>query len=190
MPSGPLICDGCGQTADPEHIARRLARLENMTRYRPIHVQSLFLGIVSPAADADYLYSAEGEFRGEGLSLLRALGIDPADKSVEVVLSDFQRRGFLLAHALDCRIQLDDANATEGLVEVRFDVIAARIRRSLKPKRLALIGETLAAFAERLTAELPGIEIVRPERGKSFRLNELPMGSLGSAVSATVAASL
>src|SRR5262245_1094216 len=138
MPSGTLICDGCGQSADPEHIARRLKRLEHMTRYRPIHVQTLFLAAVGPKMGADYLYSAEGEFQGEGLMLLRALGMNPAGKSVAVVLSDFQRRGFLLAYTLDCRIELADPKAAEGLMEARFAVIAARIRRSLKPRRLAL----------------------------------------------------
>ena len=190
MPPGSLICDGCGQAAAPEHIARRLKRLENMTRYRPVHVQALFLGIMSPALDADYLYSAEGEFRGEGLALLRALGIDPTGNSVEVVLSDFQRRGFLLAYALNCCIQLEDPNATARLVEARFSGTAARIRRSLKPKRLALIGDSLEAFAERLPGELPGVEIVQPKKGRSFRLNALPEGSLASALSVTVAASL
>src|SRR5215467_12232588 len=96
-----LLCDGCGQPADPRHIARRLKRLENMTRYRPLHVQVLFLGAAGPVPDADYLYSAEGDFRGEGLTLLRALGIEWAGKTIEAVLTDFQRRGYLLAHILD-----------------------------------------------------------------------------------------
>src|ERR1700746_32881 len=109
MSSEQLICDGCGQFADQGHLARRLKRLQNMTRYRPIHVQALFLSAASPAADAEHLYSAENEFRGEGLALLRALGMDPAGKSIETVLTDFQRRGFLLAHILECPDQSADA---------------------------------------------------------------------------------
>ena len=31
-----LRCDGCGQAASPEHMARRLRRLEWTTRYRPV----------------------------------------------------------------------------------------------------------------------------------------------------------
>jgi len=50
-----LVCDGCGQSADAEHIARRLKRLENMTRYRPIHIQALLMGAASPAEDGDHL---------------------------------------------------------------------------------------------------------------------------------------
>jgi len=190
MPSGTLICDGCGQPADQEHIARRLKRLEDMTRYRPIHVQALLLCASSPALDGDYLYSASGGFRGEGLALLRALGIDPTGKPVESVLAEFQRRGFLLAYVVDCSIQSDELNATRGLLETRFAVTAARIRRSLKPKKLALVGEVLDTFADRLAAGLPGVEIVQPEKSRSFRLNELAPGALAMTLTATAATPL
>src|SRR5215470_13999003 len=150
MPTGTLICDGCGQPADQEHIALRLKRLENMTRYRPIHVQALFLGAASPAAAPEYLYSAEVEFRGEGLALLGALGIDPAGKTVEAVLTDFQRRGYLLAHILECPVPADRLEALPLLLQKRSSATAARIRRSLKPKRLALLGAELGALAESL----------------------------------------
>ena len=188
--STELICDGCGQAADPAHITRRLKRLENMTRYRPIHVHTLFLGAMSPMTDAEHLYSAESEFRGEGQALVQALGIEAAGKSVETVLTDFQRRGLLFVHLSDCPSESDNLKATRELLEARFTVTAARIRRSLKPKKLALIGEALDAFAEGLKAELPGVEIVQPEKGRSFRLNELGAGALASALSAAAAASL
>src|SRR5262249_37575033 len=147
--SETLMCDGCGQAADQEHLARRLGRLEHMTRYRPIHVQALFLGAVSPVLDAHHLYSAEGEFRGEGLALVRALGFDLSAKSIDVVLAEFQRRGFLFAHILECPSKSDHLNATEELLEARFQATAARIRRSWKPKRLVPIGEALDPFAKR-----------------------------------------
>src|SRR5215469_16919242 len=83
MPSSTILCDGCGQAATADHIARRLKRLEKMTRYRPIHVQTLLVGAVSPENDGDDLYSAEGEFRGEGADFLRALGIIQGGRSVE-----------------------------------------------------------------------------------------------------------
>jgi len=187
MPSGQLICDGCGQAADQEHIARRLKRLENMTRYRPIHVQALFLGACSPAAETEYLYSLEGEFRGEGLALLRALGIEPAGKSVEVILADFQRRGYLLTHVLDCPGL--SVNFT-ALLQKRVTATAARIRRSLKPKRLVLLGAELETIGEGLPNELPGVEMLLPEKGRSFRLEELAAGALGAALNDAVAASL
>lgn len=190
MPSGTLICDGCGQPADQEHLALRLKRLENMTRYRPIHVQALFLGAESPVAAPEYLYSAEVEFRGEGLALLLALGIDPAGKSVEAVLKDFQRRGYLLAHILECPGPADRLDALHLLLQKRSLATAARIRRSLKPKRLVLLGTELAALAGTLTNEIPGVEIVRSEQGTSFPLNQPSAGWLARALGDTVVASL
>lgn len=187
MPTEQLICDGCGQAADQEHIARRLKRLENMTKYRPIHVQALFLGACCPAAETEYLYSVEGEFRGEGLALLRALGIEPAGKSVELTLADFQRRGYLLTHVLDC--PGPSANFT-ALLQKRMTEAAARIRRSLKPRKLVLLGAELETIGEALPKELPGVEMVLPQKGRSFRLEELAPGALGVAVSGAVAASL
>ena len=190
MPSGTLTCDGCGRAANQEHIARRLQRLEHLTRYRPIHVQALFLGTVSPAADRDYLYSAQDEFSGEGLALLRALGMDPAAKTAAMVLTEFQRRGFLFTHMLECPGESDRPAATRALLEVRFPALAARMRRSLKPKKLVLIDEALDAFVERLGTEVPGLEIVLAAGGRSFRLEELAPGSLTTVLNAALAASM
>ena len=91
MTSTALVCDGCGQTANEEHIARRLKRLENMTRYRPVHVQALFLGAVAPEDHAAHLYSAESGIGGEGAALLEALDFPVAGSSAEALLSEFQR---------------------------------------------------------------------------------------------------
>lgn len=190
LSSTTLLCDGCGQTAEQDHITRRLKRLENMTRYRPIHVQALILGAVSPAAETDYLYSADGNFQGEGLALLTALGIDVVGRTVEAVLTEFQRRGFLFAHILECPIKPDHAAGARGLLEARFATTAARIRRSLKPRKLVLFGEALDSFSERLANELPGIEMVRPEQGQGFSPEKLARGSLASALNTTSAAPL
>ncbi len=46
--STALRCDGCGQLASPEHIARRLQRLEWTTRFRPVHIGTLLLGATAP----------------------------------------------------------------------------------------------------------------------------------------------
>jgi hypothetical protein len=190
MPLETLVCDGCGQPADQEHIARRLQRLENMTRYRPIHVQALFLGPSSPASEADYLYSAQSEFHGEGLALLRALGIAPAGKPVEAVLADFQRRGYLLTHVLECPSPSEGLHSIRGLPEPRLSAAAVRVRRSLKPKKLVLFGEQLHLYIESLAMALPGVEMVLPASGGSFRLDELAPGALLSALSGAVAAPL
>src|SRR5258708_87515 len=61
-----MPCDGCGQTASAEHIARRLQRLEWTTRYRPVHINTLLLGAFSPQEERDFLYAPGG---GEGFSV-------------------------------------------------------------------------------------------------------------------------
>src|SRR5213593_3601449 len=63
--STDLPCDGCGQAASAEHIARRLRRLEWATRFRPVHIHTLLLGGVAPREDAEFLYAPGDEFRGE-----------------------------------------------------------------------------------------------------------------------------
>jgi hypothetical protein len=185
-----ILCDGCGQFADQGHIARRLKRLENLTRYRPIHVQVLFLGAASPTPDADHLYSAENEFRGEGLALLLALGIDPARKSVETVLADFQRRGYLLAHVLECPNKSADAKPVQELSEKRLAATTVRIRRSLKPKKVVLLGRELDIFVDRFAKEAVGAELALSPSGQAFRLAELAPGSLEAAIRITPVASL
>lgn len=149
-------CDGCGQPASPEHIARRLKRLEWATRYRPVHIQTLFLGAASPEADAEFLYAPSTEFHGEAGALLEVSAIAPAGKSADAVLVEFQRRGHFLTHMLECPWEqgtnggrsIWPCAAGAELLAQRASAVAGRIRRSLKPKRVVLIDratETLAA---------------------------------------------
>src|SRR6266705_1720713 len=91
-------CDGCGQIASPEHIARRLRRLEWATRYRPVHIQTLLLGAIAPVEDREFLYSPGKEFRGEAAVLLRAVGISAAGKPAEAIQAEFQRAGYFLTY--------------------------------------------------------------------------------------------
>jgi hypothetical protein len=161
-----------------------------MTRYRPIHVQALFLSAASPAVDADYLYSAENEFRGEGLALLRALGVDPAGKPVDTVLTDFQRRGCVLAHIVECANEAAHPKGAQELLERRLAATVVRIRRSLKPKKLVLLGSELDPFVEHLTKEATGAELALSPSGRAFRLEDLALRSLEAVIRATAAASL
>src|SRR6266850_418529 len=104
-----LPCDGCGQIASTEHIARRLQRLEWATRYRPVHIQTLFLGSASPQRQEEFLYSLTGEFQGEAAALLEASGVSTAGKTADVVHAEFQRAGFFLAHVLECPVENESA---------------------------------------------------------------------------------
>lgn len=133
-----LLCDGCGQPATPEHTARRLQRLESATRFRPLHIATLLLGAVSPFADEEFLYC--GKFAGEARALLDAAGISVANKSSETVLSEFQRGGLFVTYVLECPLEEngDKRPSISDLISRRIPALAARVRRSLKPKRTIL----------------------------------------------------
>ena len=134
-----LLCDGCGQPATPEHTARRLQRLEWATRFRPVHIATLLLGGVSPPADEEFLYC--GKFAGEARALLDVAGISVANKSSETVLSEFQRGGLFVTYVLECPLEAngDKSPSIGDLISRRMPAVAARIRRSLKPKRAILL---------------------------------------------------
>src|ERR1700694_3498309 len=104
--SPSLPCDGCGQAASPDHFARRLQRLEWSTRYRPVHMQALLISGVSPAATEEFLYSPQGGYQGEAGRLLDALGIAHQGRLADPVLTEFQKRGLFLTHALECPIEV------------------------------------------------------------------------------------
>ena len=169
--SNALVCDGCGQIASAEHIARRLQRLEWTTRYRPVHISTLFLGAFSPQDEKDFLYAPGGEFLGEAGLLLNATGISIAGKAADAVHTEFQRAGFFLTHVLECPIAGESASQGEvqAALKVRLAAMATRIRRSLKPKRVMPVTEALALVVEdivRLDLGCP----VQLDRGRPFRL--------------------
>src|SRR5882724_2035586 len=128
-----LACDGCGQTASAEHIARRLRRLEWTTRYRPVHINTLLLGAFSPLHDEDFLYAPGGEdgeeFRGEAAQILEAVGISTAGKTRDAVHAEFQRAGFFLTHVLECPLNGDpaDGETAAALLTRRLQTVATRI---------------------------------------------------------------
>lgn len=169
-----LVCDGCGQNASAEHIARRLRRLEWTTRYRPVHISTLLLGAFSPLRDEDFLYASGEygeEFHGEAAQILVAVGISTAGKTRDAVHAEFQRAGFFLTHVLECPLEDDPAQrkAAAALLARRLKPVATRIRRSLKPKRVMAITEELAPVVESILALDLGCRVVL-DHGKPFRL--------------------
>jgi hypothetical protein len=146
-----LTCDGCGQIAGAEHLARRFRRLEWATRYRPVHIQALILGGIAPQLNGEFLYAPEGEFRGEAGNILRAAGVSTEGKARETVLAEFQKLGLMLTHVLECPLE-DGVAASQAreLMERRLGAVVIRIRRSLKPKRVVLISRELSQVAEKL----------------------------------------
>jgi hypothetical protein len=169
--SNALVCDGCGQIASAEHIARRLQRLEWTTRYRPVHINTLFLGAFSPRDQKDFLYAPEGEFQGEAALLLEAVGISTAGKAAEAVHAEFQRAGFFLTHVLECPMEGASTLPAEvqGALKARLPTLATRVRRSLKPKRVMAVTEALAPAVEDIVRLDLGCPVLL-DRGRPFRL--------------------
>jgi len=165
--SSTLVCDGCGQAASAEHVARRLKRLEWATRYRPVHIHALFLGAFSPRDDKDFLYAPNGEFHGEAALLLEALRISTAGKTEDAVHAEFQRAGFFLTHILECPLEGDASLQTA--LKKQLPAMATRIRRSLKPKRVVAITPELALVLEDILAMDLGCPVLL-DNGKPFRL--------------------
>jgi hypothetical protein len=157
-----LPCDGCGQPGSSDHFARRLQRLEWSTRYRPVHIQTLLLGAFPPAQDSSFLYSEVLPPDGETAQLLDALQIPWEGKPPASFLGEFQKRGLFLMHLLECPVEKD--SLTEERLQLRLEthlpLAAARIRRSLKPKRVAPISWELRGVAGKLTESYLGCPVM------------------------------
>jgi hypothetical protein len=166
-----LLCDGCGQPASPEHIAKRLQRLEWTTRYRPVHIDALLVGAMAPKNDTEFFYAQDGEFAGEARIVLEAAGLSGSGKSA---LAEFQRGGFLLTHVLECPLEEGARNpaAIQAMLEARLPAVAARIRRSWRPKRLVLISQALESVLGRFERVDLGCSIVL-DGAKPFALDGL-----------------
>lgn len=152
-------CDGCGQPATAEHIARRLQRLELATRFRPIHIGILFLAEAPPARIEDYFYyPAEDRAVRIGLSrvlfdsLMQGVGIAGphgagGEKTDAACLAEFQRRGFFLADSLECPVEEIVPGLREGTARANaFELahrygptIVKRIQLSYKSKHVVLL---------------------------------------------------
>jgi hypothetical protein len=155
-----LSCDGCGQLASPEHLTRRLQRLEWTSRFRPVHIQTLLVSAISPESNSAFLYNPAGNWTGEAAEFLSAAGIQTSGKTPEAVLSEFQKLGLQLIYVLDCPLENNLVESQiQSLLQKRLGSCAARIRRSLKPKRVRLISPQLEPVASQLTEIELGIPV-------------------------------
>jgi hypothetical protein len=141
------VCDGCGAPADGTHIRKRIERLELATRYRPIHIQVLLLGDAPASRAEDYFYqpsqngakrsAAAKKFFGE---ILTAAGIPrEAAGNEEAALTEFQRRGFYLADAVECPIT--EPTDLDARVAGAAPTVVKRIELSYRPKHVVVFGE-------------------------------------------------
>jgi len=102
--------------------------------------------------------------------LLAAGGVTQEGKSGEATLAELQRHGFFLTHVLECPLEDGADSKIPELIGNRLPAVLARIRRSLKPKRLAPISKWLEQFLPALTsAGLPCALLL--DREKAFALD-------------------
>jgi hypothetical protein len=157
----PIVCDGCGVAASPEHLRERFARLELATRFRPIHIGVLFL-IPAPDAGLDF-YDSLRRTAGARELLLDALEIpNPPQTSGESNanesrLIEFQRRGFYFASVSECPLPAD---ATASTLTHLAPTLLKRIQFSYKPKSVVLLSESLAPLVPLLAGAGRGIRIL------------------------------
>jgi hypothetical protein len=167
-------CDGCGVTAASDaHIRRRIERIELATRYRPIHIQTLFLALAPPDPMEDFFYSAAppaAERLSAGKQFLAEVmaqaGISGALTSDSAALAEFQRHNFYLAYVLECPVSEaypdrdsgKDSDAAARIVRDHAAALLRRIQFSYRPKQLAMVGAGIPELAE--TLRQSGADIV------------------------------
>lgn len=145
------ICDGCGCDVDAQHIRHRIERLELATRFRPIHIQVLLIDGAPPARTEHYFYQTPGDGAGRSAAwakyhndLFQCADVaSGSGQQGESLLSDFQRRGFFLAHAVECPV---DNSKLENAVRGSSGTIAKRVQYSYRPKNIALLSDSTQAL--------------------------------------------
>ena len=154
-----IMCDGCGLPASPEHIAARMERLELVTRFRPIHIQVLFVALDPMRRPEDEFYRPP-ESRQFFDCLLSALDISTqaesnAAEAAAVNLLEFQRRGYYLTYLSECPLPLAqstsqsaDGSAASECISRLAPTLVKRIRFNYKPKHVALLGTNLSPLIE------------------------------------------
>lgn len=144
------LCDGCGATVDDAHIRRRIERLELVTRFRPVHVQVLVLEAAPPPRMDDFFYKASSDRSSRSLparmffdEMAKCIGIAPGTElTEEATLTEFQRRGFLMAWAVEC--PLEEHPDSTGALNASSATLLKRFQTSYKPKRIVPIGQRIA----------------------------------------------
>jgi len=156
-----LPCDGCGLSASPEHIAERVRRLEQSTKFRPVHIGTLFVALApaTNAADDFYAPARAKEFFNP---FLEALEISPsAEKSALeddarvddlAKLGEFQRRGYFLAYLSECPLP-DNEETPEQTINRLGPTLVRRIKFNYRPKQIAPLGQELSPMVEMLSRQ-------------------------------------
>lgn len=162
-----LRCDGCGFPASGDHIARRLARLELATRFRPIRIHTLFVGLApEPRMEDDFYRSPDSNLALK--TLLHALDIHslPGQDDQTAIssgtdsrLADFQRRGYYLTYLSECALDfLSDAvepgrpACVDELITNLGPRLVKRIQLNYRPGRVVFLVKELDPLRKNLAA--------------------------------------
>ena len=169
-----IYCDGCTIEASPEHLRRRIARLEWASRFRPIHIHTLILAPAPPAALEDYFYAPDGTPRDPETAafyedLLAACGIAAASEDREKALVAFQHGGFFLAEAVECPVEAGSGKDFDSLVERLTPTVVRRVRFSYRPKSVLVLSERLAGVGRAIEEAETGADLLLWE-GAPLRL--------------------
>jgi hypothetical protein len=131
-------------------------RLELATRFRPIHMDVLFIALAPMIRPEDDFYGPP-QSREYFASLMDALDIaapnagaspetDPSGRDA-ARLTEFQRHGYYMAYLSECPIPDGGPNLAE-IFSTLAPALIRRIRFNYKPKHIALLGNEMAPIAE------------------------------------------
>jgi hypothetical protein len=134
------VCDACGAEVTDEHVRARIERLEFSTRFRPIRIQVLFIDAAPPARPEDFFYRPVLDRSVRSLAsrmffdeMAKSVGIAPGPDLKELsVLTEFQRRNYFLAYAIECPVE--GYAEQEAAVRNLAPTIQKRVQASYKPK--------------------------------------------------------
>jgi len=141
-------CDCSEVEVTETHIRERITRVEQATRFRPVHIRVLLLDAAPASLPQDDFYSPAADRSNRSLlsrmyfdELAVASGI-PRDSRTfldeAATLAEFQRRGFFLAHIVEC--PMDDVEGLRDAVNRVAPTLLRRLESSYKPKFVVPIG--------------------------------------------------
>jgi hypothetical protein len=170
-----IVCDGCGLPATPAHIAARMERLQLVTRFRPIHINVLFVALEPrPRPEDDFYRRPQSrDFFDAFLSALN-ISAEAGKPNLEsngsegdtAKLLEFQRRGYYLTYLSECPVtpplpanpsrerplfgasQENDESTARKCISRLAPTLVKRIRFNYKPKHVALLGSNMAPLIE------------------------------------------
>jgi len=145
-------CDCTETEVSESHVRERITRLEQATRFRPVHIRILLLDAAPAGTPEDDFYYPATPRSGRSLAsrmyfdeLAVASGIERdslATIDESTALADFQRRGFFLAHIAECPIA--DATELRSAINRLAPTLLRRLEASYKPKFVAPVGMAAA----------------------------------------------